>query len=162
MMLVLGHTGTGVEAGTDGCSTGVASLDPDGTASSLIVDEKLHAELGEDVKHCIYTLATEALEEAVGECVVSAVTFEGTEPAPRLFTAIKGWDEIVVQADVTQSGGELAWSWTGDALSCEESGCLDGEVIQVYLIGNDFGLTDGVENCPWTLVQARFELEQAP
>ena len=83
------------------------------------------------------------------------------EPAPRLLTINKGWDELAAQAEVTLSDGETAWSWTGDNLNCEEPGCMDGETLQMHLLGKGLGLTDGVENCPWVRVQARLELKAA-
>ncbi len=156
------RTDAGTEAGTGGCSSRVVALESDGTSSARVEDEKYRAELGEYVKSCIYTLGTDALEETLGDCVVSSVTFEGSEPAPRLLTVNKGWDEVVAQAEVTQSNDELAWAWTGDGLNCDEPGCLDGEVVQIHLFGSGFGLSDGVENCPWSRVQARFELARAP
>lgn len=164
-LLALGFIGeTAAEAATEGggCSGQVVPLYLDGTSSEFIADESLRAELGDYLKSCTYTLATDALEEALGDCVVTSATFEGSEPAPRLVSIVKGWDQIAEQAEVIQADSELAWSWTGDGLNCDESGCLDGETIQIHLLGSGFGLTEGVENCPWTRVQARFELEHAP
>ena len=128
------------------------------TASRLLRATLRSSTLGEDVKFCAYSLDTEDLEKAVGACVVASVEFEGSAPAPRLITIVKGWDEIASQEEVSSRSGDLAWSWTADGLGCEEEGCLDGEAIQVRLLGAGFGLYDNEEHCPWTRVQARFEL----
>ena len=144
------------------CSSSIAALYADGTGSAPVADEKVGAELGDDARSCIYTLSEEALEEAVGDCLVTSVTFEGSEPVPRLITINKGWDTLAEQAEVTEADGDLAWSWTGDGMNCGEPGCLDGESAQIHLFGKGLGLFDNVEHCPFTTVQARFTLEAAP
>ncbi|MEM7480443.1 MAG: hypothetical protein AAF481_04665 [Acidobacteriota bacterium] len=123
MMLCLAFAG-GADAASEaeGCPNQAAALYLDGTGSAPVEVEALREELGEFVNHCNYTLATKDLEEAVGDCAVTAVTIEGSEPLPRLLTMNKGWDEVLGQEEVSPSDGEMAWTWTGDALNCDEAG----------------------------------------
>ncbi len=159
--MVFGLTGwTVAGAGTGECSSQVVPMESDGTSGTVVKDEKYRAELGEEVKYCIYQFGSSSLEQVLSNCIVISVTFEGTKPAPRLISIVNGWDLVVEQAEVTQSDEGQAWSWTGNGLNYNEPGYLDSGTFSIRLLGSGFGLSDGVETCP-TGVQARFRLKLA-
>lgn len=143
------------------CATQTFKMYADGLGSDPVANEALRSELGEDVKFCSYSLAQEALEDLEG-CSVRSISFEGTEPAPRLVTVVNGWDELAVQAEPKQVKGDIAWQWSSEGVGCAETGCLEGGPFLVRLYGRGYGLTDGVENCPWTRVQAKVEFDSVP
>ena len=141
------------------CSAQLVQMEVSGAGSYLVNNEAHHGTVGKFAEQCSYQFPMFSLKESLGDCAVEGVTFEGSQPLPQLINLRKNFEAVVTEGTVENSSeGDLAWSWASDGLNCDDPGCLNDAMASIVLVGSELGMS--MDSCPWTTVQARFELSE--
>ncbi len=156
LALALPGTATFAKAGENECSSKTLEMEL-GSAGTYLVGEANIDEVGKFAGQCAYQFELGILGRTLGRCAIKGVTFEGSDPVPQLVNVKKSFEAVVLEDTVKKGKGPLSWLWSGDALNCSEAGCGDDQTMRIELVHSGFDIVD-LKSCPWTKVQARFEL----